>query len=482
MGDTCCTTATNIKRPDGREESHLPTTPVHSSNMRSSTYDPNARRRQMLSASSVGHKSPALTHVRIRDIDQNQYQMDLVVREVNKRLHDDSTFFMGNRVQALPSYSQGEVALGPTELGRGEFGIVYQVDGLHPQSCECPKCLLKSLYDAPEDRHKLNAKELDVADETLTPTVESSTIRTTSHGTSTNVSSSGGGTHHERKEDMIIRKTKSSSHTEDETPVTKDDYDDDQIIKWTDGVEKSINEMFSEEFLKEKQLQGEEDDDQLSDIDERHDDISELSTGSLIRPTGATKSDTLQTKSLRENFDTYRKCYMQRHVLREGRPRYAVKRLRDDLQEGETKYNAAIDLAVEAKFLAALKHPNIVRVRGTVGKPGHHMFMIMMDCLNLTLREKIIEWAYDIKIRRNATHNVFKRIFHLGAYYTQPTDSSKVDPAVLDVHTERLMAAYDLVRGMKFLHSNKVLYRDLKPENIAFDVRGRLKIFDFGLA
>jgi serine/threonine protein kinase len=152
------------------------------------------------------------------------------------------------------------------------------------------------------------------------------------------------------------------------------------------------------------------------------------------------------------------------------------------LDEGETKYNAAIDLAVEAKFLAALKHPNIVRVRGTVGKPGHDRFMIMMDCLNLTLREKIVEWAYDVKIRRNTTHSVFKRMLHIGAHYNQPTDSSKVDPATMDLHTERLMAAYDLVRGMKFLHSNKVLYRDLKPENIAFDVRGRLKIFDFGLA
>jgi serine/threonine protein kinase len=26
----------------------------------------------------------------------------------------------------------------------------------------------------------------------------------------------------------------------------------------------------------------------------------------------------------------------------------------------------------------------------------------------------------------------------------------------------------------------RIMYRDLKPENIAFDVRGRLKIFDFG--
>jgi hypothetical protein len=104
----------------------------------------------------------------------------------------------------------------------------------------------------------------------------------------------------------------------------------------------------------------------------------------------------------------------------------------------------------------SLKHPNIVRVRGTVGRPGHDNFMIMMDCLNLTLREKIIEWDYHSKTRRNTTLNVLKRMFHIGSHrHYQPADSSKINPAVVDVHTEKLMAAYDLVRGMKFLHSNR---------------------------
>jgi hypothetical protein len=112
-------------------------------------------------------------------------------------------------------------------------------------------------------------------------------------------------------------------------------------------------------------------------------------------------------------------------------------------------------------FLTRLKHPNIVRVRGTVGRPGHDNFMIMMDCLNLTLREKIVEWDYDTKIRRNATQNVFTRIFHIGSHRRfQPADSSKINPAMMQVHTEKLMAAYDLVRGMKFLHSHRYVFED----------------------
>jgi serine/threonine protein kinase len=32
------------------------------------------------------------------------------------------------------------------------------------------------------------------------------------------------------------------------------------------------------------------------------------------------------------------------------------------------------------------------------------------------------------------------------------------------------------------IHCNSIIYRDLKPNNVGFDVRGDIKIFDFGLA
>jgi hypothetical protein len=53
----------------------------------------------------VGNKSPQLTHVSLDALEQNEYyQMDLVVREVNRRLYDDSTFFSDMRAQELPGY------------------------------------------------------------------------------------------------------------------------------------------------------------------------------------------------------------------------------------------------------------------------------------------------------------------------------------------------------------------------------------------
>jgi serum/glucocorticoid-regulated kinase 2 len=35
---------------------------------------------------------------------------------------------------------------------------------------------------------------------------------------------------------------------------------------------------------------------------------------------------------------------------------------------------------------------------------------------------------------------------------------------------------------MEYLHRQKILYRDLKPENVLVDVRGHLRITDFGMS
>eukprot|EP00039_Didymoeca_costata_P001645 m.54063 g.54063 ORF g.54063 m.54063 type:complete len:420 (-) comp10896_c1_seq2:58-1317(-) len=41
---------------------------------------------------------------------------------------------------------------------------------------------------------------------------------------------------------------------------------------------------------------------------------------------------------------------------------------------------------------------------------------------------------------------------------------------------------YQLLRGLKFCHSRKVLHRDLKPQNLLINAVGELKLADFGLA
>jgi serine/threonine protein kinase len=50
-----------------------------------------------------------------------------------------------------------------------------------------------------------------------------------------------------------------------------------------------------------------------------------------------------------------------------------------------------------------------------------------------------------------------------------------------DLLKERLLVAYDLTGAFDYMHRLRLLYRDIKPENIGFDVRGDVKVFDFGL-
>lgn len=124
--------------------------------------------------------------------------------------------------------------------------------------------------------------------------------------------------------------------------------------------------------------------------------------------------------------------------FREGRARYAVKRVREDLI-GKDRIMAALDLAVEARFLASLTHPNIVRMRGAGGQPGSPFFVIIMDRLYGTLQEKMEVWKMEeLEVVETGC----------GGF------GSKTSREWNDV-LNQIVVAYDVSRALNFLHEHK---------------------------
>ena len=141
---------------------------------------------------------------------------------------------------------------------------------------------------------------------------------------------------------------------------------------------------------------------------------------------------------------------MSSHAVREGQARYAVKRLKDSLERGSKEhFDASLDLACEAKFLASISHSNIVRLRGIVGEPGTVDYALVLDRLTCTLEHRMVEWK------------------HLQQKYSGFLGMGRNSSALQHVLAERLLAVFDIARAMRHLHSLKILYRDLKPGTIS---------------
>eukprot|EP00522_Entomoneis_paludosa_P009868 CAMPEP_0172454896 /NCGR_PEP_ID=MMETSP1065-20121228/11748_1 /TAXON_ID=265537 /ORGANISM="Amphiprora paludosa, Strain CCMP125" /LENGTH=407 /DNA_ID=CAMNT_0013207305 /DNA_START=327 /DNA_END=1550 /DNA_ORIENTATION=- len=149
---------------------------------------------------------------------------------------------------------------------------------------------------------------------------------------------------------------------------------------------------------------------------------------------------------------------------------YVLKALRTDLPEDEhTK--GILDLAIEAEFLATLRHDNIITLRGTANSDPHEdRFFVILDRLGITLERKFNLWR---KIAQEST----------GMYvpcYGYCCSKAQVLHALWK---ERLEVCLQTAQAIEYLHNHGIVYRDLKPDNIGFDSQtSMVKLFDFGLA
>ena len=161
---------------------------------------------------------------------------------------------------------------------------------------------------------------------------------------------------------------------------------------------------------------------------------------------------------------------MSKHCIREDHARFAIKRLKQNFKKGKDerhKVRGIIDLSIEVSFLSFITHPNIIKLRGLAfGDPINKDHFIILDRLYLTLEEQIHSWKEDVFVNSG-----FCGFGCLGANKKE----------LRRIMSDRLVTAYDLSSALRYLHSMNLIYRDIKPDNIGYDVRGDVKLFDFGL-
>jgi serine/threonine protein kinase len=124
-----------------------------------------------------------------------------------------------------------------------------------------------------------------------------------------------------------------------------------------------------------------------------------------------------------------------------------------------------VDIAMEAKYLSALYHRNIIELAAvSSAKPCTTGYFIVLERMEETLGTRLKKWM-DTERMNTGVMGCFGGSKNLERLYV-----------------ERIEASYDIASAMYYLHSKNIMYRDLKPDNIGFDRVGVLKLFDFGLA
>jgi serine/threonine protein kinase len=121
--------------------------------------------------------------------------------------------------------------------------------------------------------------------------------------------------------------------------------------------------------------------------------------------------------------------------------RVAIKKMRDELRVNPQERARFV---IEAKTVAALKHPNIVDI-----------FAIADDGADLFLVFEFVDGK--------TVHDLVQREGRLPM-----PEAARVVRAVAD--------------ALAFAHGKGVIHRDMKPSNIMLDAQGRVKVMDFGIA
>jgi hypothetical protein len=131
--------------------------------------------------------------------------------------------------------------------------------------------------------------------------------------------------------------------------------------------------------------------------------------------------------------------FMAQHCIRQGKDcRYAIKKMQDSCRQDPQQFiNAIVDLAIESRFLAVVRHPNIIKMRAMDNNdPFRPGFFVVLDRLYDIMPVRLKKWRKQMKAP-------LKKMFDFGG------------KKQLAFWVERLTVAYDIACALSYLHGLK---------------------------